>query len=63
MIDVEGPPQYFTGTVRIDPLFEAEDPARALGASVTFERPLSPTLKYFSHCVAIALWRARKTYF
>ena len=33
----EGPAEYFTGTVRIDPLFEASDPARALGASVTFE--------------------------
>lgn len=28
---------YFTGTVRIDPLFEAPEPARAVGASVTFE--------------------------
>jgi quercetin dioxygenase-like cupin family protein len=27
----------FTGTVRIDPLFEAPEPARVLGASVTFE--------------------------
>jgi quercetin dioxygenase-like cupin family protein len=33
----KGPDEYFTGTVRIDPLFEAKDPARALGASVTFE--------------------------
>jgi quercetin dioxygenase-like cupin family protein len=32
-----GPLDYFTGTVRIDPLFEAPDPARARGASVTFE--------------------------
>jgi quercetin dioxygenase-like cupin family protein len=32
-----GPVEYFTGTVRIDPLFEAADPARAVGASVTFE--------------------------
>jgi quercetin dioxygenase-like cupin family protein len=32
-----GPPDYFTGTVRIDPLFDAPDPARVLGASVTFE--------------------------
>jgi quercetin dioxygenase-like cupin family protein len=29
--------EYFTGTVRVDPLFEAADPARARGASVTFE--------------------------
>jgi quercetin dioxygenase-like cupin family protein len=32
-----GPAEYFTGTVRIDPLFQAADPARARGASVTFE--------------------------
>jgi len=32
-----GPAEYFTGTVRIDPLFEAPDPARVRGASVTFE--------------------------
>jgi quercetin dioxygenase-like cupin family protein len=32
-----GPGEYFTGTVRIDPLFIAPDPARAAGASVTFE--------------------------
>src|ERR1700730_10285684 len=33
----KGPVEYFTGTVRIDPLFEAADPARVDGASVTFE--------------------------
>jgi len=33
----KGPEDYFTGTVRIDPLFEAPDPARVVGASVTFE--------------------------
>ncbi len=33
----KGPVEYFTGTVRIDPLFAAADPARAVGASVTFE--------------------------
>jgi quercetin dioxygenase-like cupin family protein len=33
----KGPAEYFTGAVRIDPLFEAADPARAAGASVTFE--------------------------
>jgi quercetin dioxygenase-like cupin family protein len=33
----KGPEEYFTGTVRIDPLFEAPDPARVRGASVTFE--------------------------
>lgn len=33
----KGPAEWFTGMVRIDPLFEAHDPARAGGASVTFE--------------------------
>jgi quercetin dioxygenase-like cupin family protein len=32
-----GPAEYFTGTVRIDPLFQANAPSRAVGASVTFE--------------------------
>ena len=32
-----GPDDWFTGTVRIDPLFTAPDPARVSGASVTFE--------------------------
>src|ERR1700759_2294580 len=32
-----GPSDWFTGTVRIDPLFTAPDPARVAGASVTFE--------------------------
>lgn len=32
-----GPAEWFTGTVRIDPLFQAPDPARVAGASVTFE--------------------------
>jgi len=33
----KGPPEYFTGTVRVDPLFQAPEPARVSGASVTFE--------------------------
>ena len=33
----KGPAEYFTGTVRIDPLFEAPEPARVRGAHVTFE--------------------------
>src|SRR6478609_5833257 len=32
-----GPADYFTGRVRIDPLFQAPAPARAQGVSVTFE--------------------------
>ena len=34
---VKGPSEWFTGTVRIDPLFQVPDPARVQGASVTFE--------------------------
>ena len=33
----KGPADWFTGTVRIDPLFQAADPARVAGAQVTFE--------------------------
>ena len=33
----KGPSNWFTGTVRIDPLFTAPDPARVVSASVTFE--------------------------
>ncbi len=49
----KGSPQYFTGMVRVDPLFDAPDPARVVSASVTFEpgartawhtHPLSQTL-------------------
>jgi len=33
----KGPADWFTGTVRIDPLFTAPAPARVAGATVTFE--------------------------
>jgi quercetin dioxygenase-like cupin family protein len=33
----KGPAEWFTGTVRIDPLFQAPDPALVQGSSVTFE--------------------------
>src|SRR5689334_24289861 len=33
----KGRAEYFTGAVRIDPLFETAEPARVRGASVTFE--------------------------
>ena len=55
----KGPAEWFTGTVRIDPLFTAPDPARAAGASVTFEpgartawhtHPLGQTLIVTSGC-------------
>jgi quercetin dioxygenase-like cupin family protein len=33
----KGPADWFTGTVRVDPLFQAPDPALVSGATVTFE--------------------------
>jgi len=33
----KGPADWFTGTVRVDPLFAAPDPGFVTGASVTFE--------------------------
>jgi quercetin dioxygenase-like cupin family protein len=33
----KGPAEWFTGTVRIDPLFQAPEPARTGAGSVTFE--------------------------
>ncbi|QYY35040.1 cupin domain-containing protein [Ruficoccus sp. ZRK36] len=34
---IAGPADWFTGEVRIDPLFKTDKPARGQGASVTFE--------------------------
>ena len=42
----KGPAEYFTGAVRIDPLFEAPEPARVRSASVTFE-PGARTASWF----------------
>ncbi|NIJ42502.1 quercetin dioxygenase-like cupin family protein [Parvibaculum indicum] len=33
----QGPSEFFTGTVRVDPLVQTEAPARVSAASVTFE--------------------------
>src|SRR6195952_3145369 len=55
----KGPSDWFTGTVRIDPLFDRTDPARVSGASVTFEpgartawhtHPLGQTLIVTAGC-------------
>jgi quercetin dioxygenase-like cupin family protein len=55
----KGSDEYFTGRVRIDPLFEAPAPARTRAASVTFEpgarsawhtHPLGQTLIVTSGC-------------
>ena len=60
-----GPAEYFTGSVRIDPLFTATDPARAVGASVTFEpgartawhtHPLGQTLVVVSGAGLAQTW-------
>src|ERR1700754_1118978 len=55
----KGSADYFTGSVRIDPLFQAPDPALVAGASVTFEpgartawhtHPLGQTLVVTAGC-------------
>ncbi|MGV3721071.1 MAG: (R)-mandelonitrile lyase [Actinomycetota bacterium] len=33
----DGPAEYFSGSVRVEPLFQAPEPARVVGASVTFQ--------------------------
>jgi quercetin dioxygenase-like cupin family protein len=61
----KGPPEYFAGTVRIDPLFEARNPARVVGASVTFEpgartawhtHPLGQNLIVTAGCGRVQRW-------
>jgi quercetin dioxygenase-like cupin family protein len=55
----KGPSEWFTGSVRIDPLFQAPDPAFVQGASVTFDpgartawhtHPLGQTLIVTAGC-------------
>src|SRR5437899_11083851 len=55
----EGPKEWFTGKVRIEPLFQTSAPGRVQGASVTFEpgartawhpHPLGQTLIVTSGC-------------
>ena len=61
----QGSADYFTGTVRIDPLFQTTEPARAVGASVTFEpgartawhtHPLGQALVVTSGCGRAQRW-------
>jgi quercetin dioxygenase-like cupin family protein len=56
---IKGPADWFTGAVRIDPLFQAPEPALVQGASVTFEpgartawhtHPLGQTLIVTAGC-------------
>ena len=60
-----GPADWFTGTVRIDPLLQPKEPARAAGASVTFEpgartawhtHPLGQTLIVIAGCGRAQRW-------
>jgi len=60
-----GPAEYFTGAVRVDPLFHAPSPARVFGASVTFEpgartawhtHPLGQTLIVTAGCGWAQRW-------
>ncbi|OGN94306.1 MAG: cupin [Chloroflexi bacterium RBG_13_48_10] len=61
----KGSADYFTGTVRVDPLFDAPDPARVLSANVTFEpgartawhtHPLGQTLIVTAGCGLVQRW-------
>jgi quercetin dioxygenase-like cupin family protein len=61
----KGPSDYFTGTVRTDPLFQAPEPARVAGVSVTFEpgartawhtHPLGQTLIVTAGCGLAQRW-------
>ncbi len=61
----KGPADWFTGTVRIDPLLAPPEPARVAGASVTFEpgartawhtHPLGQTLIVTSGCGWAQRW-------
>jgi quercetin dioxygenase-like cupin family protein len=61
----KGPAEYFTGTVRVEMLFDAPAPARVVGASVTFEpgartawhtHPLGQTLIVTSGCGRARRW-------
>ena len=61
----KGPADYFTGSVRVDPLIEAPDPARVVAVHVTFEpgartawhtHPLGQTLIVTSGCGWVQRW-------
>ncbi|MBD5606768.1 MAG: cupin domain-containing protein [Candidatus Eremiobacteraeota bacterium] len=62
---VKGPEQNFTGTVRVDPLFPAEEPARVSAGLVTFEpcarsawhtHPLGQRLIVMAGCGRVQRW-------
>ena len=60
-----GPAEWFTGAVRVDPLFTAPDPAKVRGVRVTFEpgartawhtHPMGQTLIVISGCGLAQSW-------
>src|SRR5580698_5847118 len=62
---LKGPAENFTGSVRMDPLFNPPEPARAFGALVTFEpgartawhtHPLGQTLIVTAGCGRAQSW-------
>lgn len=62
---IKGPSDWFTGTVRIDKLVEAREPARVVAAAVTFEpgartawhtHPLGQTLIVTAGCGRVQRW-------
>ena len=62
---VQGPEAWFTGTVRVDPLFTPNESFPALGAKVTFEpgartawhaHPLGQTLIVTEGCGRVQRW-------
>src|SRR5262245_55733582 len=66
---VKGSADWFTGAVRIDPLFDRAEPARVAGASVTFEpgartawhtHPLGETLVVTGGCGWAQRWGGPK---
>jgi len=61
----KGSPDWFTGSVRVDPLFQAPDPAQVSGGQVTFEpgartawhtHPLGQTLIVTAGCGLVQSW-------
>jgi quercetin dioxygenase-like cupin family protein len=65
----KGPAEWFTGNVRIDPLFAAAEPSRVSGALVTFEpgartawhtHPLGQRLVVISGCGWVKCWGGAK---
>ena len=61
----KGDAAHFTGAVRIDPLFQAPEPARVVGAAVTFEpgartawhsHPLGQTLLVLAGAGRVQRW-------